>query len=122
MQGVFIVTAYLAYGFFVLTALHLTCTLLLVDFVTLAIATDSEHGSQRRPSSWRLVAPVSLGLLLGGLGLVECFGAVLIATQYSGAHFSVQSPEKLQTLCFDLVVFSSALNVLLVRTPRFNDL
>jgi hypothetical protein len=96
---------------FILSALHLVCILLLVDFVTLAIATDSERGSTQ-PSSWELGTPVFLGLLLGGLGLAESFGAVLLVTHQAG-HYTIDSPE-LQTLAFELVVYTSALNVLLV--------
>lgn len=110
-QGLFIVVCYLAFGIFVLSALHLVCTLLLVDFVTLAIATDTERGSTR-PSSWELKTPVVLGLVLGGLGILESFGAVLYVTRVGA--YTIDSPE-LQTLAFELVVYASALNVLLVR-------
>jgi len=41
LQGFFVVIVYLAFGVFILSALQLTCILLLVDFVTLSIATGS---------------------------------------------------------------------------------
>lgn len=104
-------------GRLVVNAFHLVLTLLLIDFVTLSIATDSERGSPV-PDEWHVGARCAMGALMGACGLAELCGLLFVALRYLG--YGAASPAT-QTLCFQAVRVASDANFLVVceRGGRF---
>ena len=96
---------------FIINAFQLVLLLLLIDFVTLSISTDSERGSPT-PDRWHVGALCGLGALMGFLGLGWLMGLLYLALYHMG--YDAASPQ-LQTFCFQAALFASDANVLIVR-------
>ncbi len=111
---VFVVLAFLLTGDYVVSVFSMILFLFVTDFVTLSLATDTVRFSQS-PDSWDIRSLVRVGVVLGGVIVVESFVLLLLADALFG--MSPASPETL-TLVFDYLVFLGVLDVLMLRERR----
>jgi H+-transporting ATPase len=109
---VFVVLAFLMTGEYIVSIFSMVLFLFLTDFVTLSIATDNVRHSQK-PDSWDINGLIDVALVLGILFVVESMLLLYFGRSYFG-----QRIEGLQTFVFDFLVFSSLLNVIVVRERR----
>lgn len=92
-------------------AFLLVLLLVLIDFVTLSISTDTERGAPL-PQRWDIAPLFCIGVLVGLCGLAELLGILYIALNYMS--YSAGSPE-LYSFAFEVILFSCCFNVFVVR-------
>jgi H+-transporting ATPase len=110
---VFVVLALLLTGDYIVSIFNMVLFLFLTDFVTLSISTDNVRYSSK-PDSWKIEGLVKVALVLGVLFVIESMLLLYLARLYPG----LDGIEKLRTFIFDFLVFSSLLNVLVVRERK----
>jgi H+-transporting ATPase len=110
----FIVIAFMLVGQYVVSTLHMTLLLFLSDYVTLSLATDKVSYS-RKPDSWDVTGLVRVGVILGGLLVIESLLLLYIGLFRFGLGESI---EQLQTFVFDFLVFSGYFTVIAVRERK----
>jgi H+-transporting ATPase len=110
----FIVIAFMLVGQYVVSTLHMTLLLFLSDYVTLSLATDRVSYS-RNPDSWDVTGLVRVGVILGGLLVIESLLLLYIGLLRFGLGESI---EQLQTFVFDFLVFSGYFTVIAVRERK----
>ncbi len=86
--------------------------LFLLDFVTIALASDRTRIS-RRPSQWRILPLTACAIVLGLLIIGEQIGFVFLAL-----HTLHVTEDQLHTLGFELIFYFSVLTTLSVRDRR----
>jgi H+-transporting ATPase len=110
----FIVIAFMLVGQYVVSTLHMTLLLFLSDYVTLSLATDKVSYS-RKPDSWDVTGLVRVGVILGGLLVIESLLLLYIGLLRFGLGESI---EQLRTFVFDFLVFSGYFTVIAVRERK----
>lgn len=108
---IFVCTAYLITNRFVVDAFDMVLLLLLVDFVTLTLSTDTVTGTGK-PGNWAMRPLLKLGFSLGLLASAETMGWFFLA----GNYFKISSAGEIHTLSFAILFFFSIVNILVVRT------
>jgi H+-transporting ATPase len=109
---VFVCMLYLVTGQFVVNAIDMVLLLFIVDFVTLALSTDSVKGSTK-PGTWKIKPLVTLGFILGGLSCAEAFAWFFVGKKY----FGIFAINELHSFGFAILFFTGIINILIVRTP-----
>jgi len=109
---VFVCTAYLITGQFVVDAFDMVLLLLIVDFVTLTLSGDAVTGTNK-PGNWAMRPLMKLGFSLGLLTSAEALGWFFLARYY----FRISAIDEIHSLSFAILFFSSIINILIVRTP-----
>lgn len=79
--SVFVVLAMIVYGFYPLTAVLVILLALLNDLPIMTIAYDRTW-LDPRPVRWEMRRVLTLASVLGGVGVVETFGMLIIATRW----------------------------------------
>jgi H+-transporting ATPase len=110
----FIVIAFMLVGQYVVSTLHMTLLLFLSDYVTLSLATDKVSYS-RKPDSWDVTGLVRVGVMLGGLLVIESLLLLYVGLLRFGLGESI---EQLRTFVFDFLVFSGYFTVVAVRERK----
>ncbi len=110
----FIVIAFMLVGQYVVSTLHMTLLLFLSDYVTLSLATDKVSYS-KKPDSWDVTGLVRVGVILGGLLVIESLLLLYIGLLRFGLGESI---EQLRTFVFDFLVFSGYFTVMAVRERK----
>jgi H+-transporting ATPase len=108
---VFVCIAYLGTGQFIVNAFDMILLLLIVDFVTLTLSTDTVTGS-KKPGSWAIKPLMKLGFLLGLLNCLEAFGWFFFARHY----FRISGIDEIHSVSFAILFFTSITNIPVVRT------
>lgn len=109
---VFVCTAYLITGQFVVDAFDMVLLLLIVDFVTLTLSTDTVTGLSK-PGNWAMTPLIKLGFSIGLLTSAEALGWFFLGRHY----FKISAAGEIHSLSFAILFFSSIVNLLIVRTP-----
>ena len=110
---VFVVLAFLLTGDYIVSIFSMVLLLFLTDFVTLSISTDNVRYS-RMPDSWNIRGLVEVAIALGVLLVTES----MLLLYFGRSHLGLNNIERLQTFIFDFLVFSSLLNVIVVRERK----
>lgn len=110
---VFVILAFLLTGDYIVSIFGMVLFLFLTDFVTLSISTDNVRYSSK-PDSWNIKGLVEVALALGVLFVVES----MFVLYFGRSHLGLTSVERMQTFIFDFLVFSSLLDVAVVRERK----
>jgi H+-transporting ATPase len=108
---VFVCSAYIITGQFVVDAFDMVMLLFIVDFVSLTLSTDTVNWSLK-PGSWKIKPLVKIGFILGGLNCVEALVWLFIVKKYIG----ISGPDELHSFGFAILFFAGILNIVIVRT------
>jgi len=108
---VFVVAAFLLTGQYVVSVFGMILFLLVTDFVTLSLSTDTVSYS-KKPDTWDIRGLARVAVVLGMLIVAES-----LVVLYAGyALFGLQDdPARLQTYVFAYLVFLGVLSVLILR-------
>lgn len=109
--AVFIATAFFLTGYYVVSALDIILMLLFLDFVTISLSTDRVRWS-KLPEKWNVTGLVKVGVLLGGVTVVELFGLLFLGLRYLGLSGDIGG---LQTFIFAALFYLGIFTVLIVR-------
>ncbi len=112
--AVFIALAFLFTGYYVVSALDIVLLLFVVDFVTIALSTDTVRWSSH-PDKWNLVPLVKVGLFLGMITVLELFGLLYIGLEYLGLSVDL---AQLNTFVFAGLFYLGIFTVLIVRERK----
>jgi H+-transporting ATPase len=110
---VFVCTAYIISGQFVVDAFDMILLLFIVDFVTLTLSTDTVTWS-KGPESWKIKPMVKTGFILGGLNIAEAFVWLYMGNKY----FGIAGIDQLHSFGFAILFFTGIFNILIIRTPE----
>lgn len=108
----FVCTAYLVTGQFVVDTFDMVLLLLIVDFVTLTLSTDTVTGSNK-PGNWAMKPLIKGGFLLGLLNTAEGLCWLFLCRYY----FHISTIDKIHSLSFAILFYSGIINILVIRTP-----
>ena len=108
---VFVCVAYLVSGQFIVNAYDMVLLLIIVDFVTLTLSTDSVIGS-KKPNNWEVKPLLELGFLLGFLNCAEAFLWFFIGKKY----FQISEVNEIHSFSFAILFFTSIINIPVIRT------
>jgi H+-transporting ATPase len=114
MRVMFIVTAFLLTGFYVVSTFHMVLLLFLGDFVTLTISTDNVRYS-RKPETWDIRGLVKVGVVYGAVIVPESLLLVYIGLGWFGLGSNI---AQLQTFVFVWLTLADYSTVLVVRERR----
>lgn len=110
----FVVFAFLITGQYVIGAFEIVLLLFLIDFVTIAIATDNARPA-REPESWDIASLAKVAVLLGLLIVIESFGLLYVGMSCLG----LTSDTGLHTFVFDMLIFGGMFTILVVREKGY---
>ncbi len=110
---VFVVLSFMLTGDYIVSIFSMVLFLFLTDFVTLSISTDNVRYSSK-PDTWNIKGLVEVALVLGVLFVVES----MLLLYFAQSHLGLSGIEKLRTFIFGFLVFSSLLNVIVVRERK----
>jgi H+-transporting ATPase len=110
----FVVFAFLITGQYVVGAFEVVLLLFLIDFVTIAIATDNTRPA-RQPESWDIAPLARIAVLLGLLIVTESFGLLYVGMSYLG----ITGETGLHTFVFDMLIFGGMFTILVVREKGY---
>lgn len=106
---IFLILAFMLTGHTLISIFCIVLYYFLSDFVTLAIATDNAPYS-RKPEDWNITGTVKASIPLGILLVIESFLLV-----FGGTYLFGLRDTQVYTLTFDVLMFFSLLDVLIVR-------
>jgi H+-transporting ATPase len=109
---VYVCSAYIITGRFVVSAFDMVLLLLIIDFVTLTLSTDIVSWS-KKPESWKIKPLVKDGFLLGIFLIAEALVWLFIGKKY----FNISDINQLHSFGFATLFFASIFNIFVVRTP-----
>ena len=109
---VFVCSAYMITGQFVVNAFDMVFLLFIIDFVSLTFSTDTVSWS-REPESWSIKPLIKKGFVLGVLSIAEAFVWLVVGKQY----FGIVRLHELHSFGFTILFFTGIFNILIVRTP-----
>jgi len=109
---VYVCTAYIITGQFVVSAFDMVLLLFIIDFVTLTLSTDIVSWS-KKPESWKIRPLVKNGFILGSLLIAEALAWLFIGKKY----FELADIDQLHSFGFSTLFFASIFNIFVVRTP-----
>ncbi len=110
----FVVLAFLVTGEYVIGAFEIVLMLFLIDFVTIALATDRTRPS-RKPESWDIKPLLLVAVLLGVLIVAESSGLLYIGMHYLG----LTAATGLHTFVLDMLIFGGLFTLLVVREKSY---
>lgn len=108
-----VVIAFFVLQVFVLSSMHILILLFLVDFVTVALATDNARPS-KKPQQWRVLRLSIVSCGIGIATVIEMFGLILLAMYEMGYDRTIHLPA-LQTLVFEAQFFFGLCTIFSVR-------
>jgi H+-transporting ATPase len=109
---IFVCSAYIITGQFVVGAFDMILLLFIIDFVSLTLSTDSVSWS-RNPETWALKPLIRIGFTIGLLNIAEGLLWLFIGKKYLG----VQSAGVLHSFGFTILFFTGIFNIISIRTP-----
>ena len=114
LKSAFVAVAFLVTGRFVISALGMIVLVFLTDFVKIALSTDRIEGS-RRPETWNLGVPVTVGAVMGLLILGETLAVLAVGWRLFdlGANDAA-----LQTFSFQLLFYFALFSIVSIRERR----
>ena len=110
---VFVCAAYIITGQFVVNAFDMILLLFIVDFVSLALSTDTVNWS-KKPESWDIKPLVKKGFLLGLLMIVEALVWLFIVKKC----FRLTDINELHSFGFAILFYAGIFNIFIVRTSK----
>jgi H+-transporting ATPase len=108
---IFVCSAYLVTGQFIVDALGMIVLLFVLDFVELTLATDNVNWSHH-PESWAIRPLAKKGFILGLLCTVEGFTWLFVGKHYLG----IIRIGELHSFGFMILFFTGIFNIIIVRT------
>jgi H+-transporting ATPase len=108
---IFICTAYVITGQFVVGAFDMILLIFIVDFVSLTLSVDTVSGT-KMPSSWRIGPLAKKGIALGLLNSVEAFVWLFIGKKY----LNISGLNETHSFGFAILFFIGILNIVIIRT------
>ena len=109
---VYVCSAYIITGQFVVSAFDMVLLLFIIDFVTLTLSTDIVSWS-KKPESWDIKPLVKDGFLLGLFLVAEA----LVWLFFGKKYFDLTNIDQLHSFGFATLFFASIFNIFVVRTP-----
>ncbi len=108
---VFVSTAFLLTGQYIVSAFDVVLLLFVIDFVTLSLSTDNVRWS-KKPDTWNITGLVKVAMFLGVLTVIESLGLL-----YAGTHFFGLSKDlgALHTFTFAILFYSGMFTIFVVR-------
>jgi len=114
---IFVCSAYIITGEFIVDALGMIVLLFVLDFVELTLSTDNVNWSHH-PESWAITPLAKKGFVLGLLCTVEGLSWLFIGKRYLG----ISQLGELHSFGFMILFFTGIFNIIIVRTKsRFNQ-
>ncbi|WEK21046.1 MAG: plasma-membrane proton-efflux P-type ATPase [Candidatus Pedobacter colombiensis] len=110
---IFVCSAYLITGQFIVDAMDMIMLLFLLDFVALTLSTDRVNWSQK-PESWALKPLAKKGFVLGLLCTAEALLWLFIGEKYLG----ITQIDQLHSFGFAILFFTGIFNIVIVRTKK----
>jgi H+-transporting ATPase len=110
---VFVCAAYLVTGQFVVNAFDMVMLLFIIDFVSLALSTDTVNWS-KKPENWDIKPMVKKGFLLGVLMIIEASIWLFVVKKY----FHISQVNELHSFGFAILFFAGIFNIFIVRTDK----
>ena len=107
---VFLVLAILAYNFYPITAIMIILLALLNDLPIMTIAYDNTW-LDPKPVRWDMRRVLSISTILGGIGVVETFGLLVIARSYLDLNIA-----QIQSFIFLKLAVAGHLTLFVART------
>jgi magnesium-transporting ATPase (P-type) len=114
LKATFVAVAFLVTGRFVVSAFAMIVLVFTSDFAKIALATDNVRWS-KHPESWDMTGPVQLGVLLGGLLLLEALGLLALGWHRFGLAASAGA---LNTFTFQALSYVGMFSILSIRERR----
>ena len=108
----FVCIAYLVTRQFIVDTFDMVLLLLIVDFVTLTLSTDSVTGSNK-PGNWAMKPLMKLGFLMGLLNTAEGLCWLFLCRHY----FHISTIDEIHSLSFAILFYSGLINILVIRIP-----
>jgi H+-transporting ATPase len=108
---IFICTAYVITGQFVVGAFDMILLIFIVDFVSLTLSVDTVSGT-KTPSSWRIGPLAKKGIVLGLLNSIEAFLWLFIGKKY----LNISGLNETHSFGFAILFFTGIFNIVVVRT------
>ena len=108
---IFVCSAYIITGQFIVDALGMIVLLFVLDFVELTLSTDNVNWS-RSPESWALKPLAKKGAVLGTLCTAEALIWLFIGKRYLHIH----KLDELHSFGFAILFFTGIFNIVIVRT------
>lgn len=113
---VLVVIAFLIWKEFIISAFNMILIMFLVDFVTIALATDISRPSNF-PEDWDMIKLTITGSLIGTLTCSESLLLLYVALNFMGlSNYSVNT---LQTFGFEILFFFGLTTVYILRERSF---
>ena len=109
--SMFVVSAFLLTGTYVVSAFAIILYFFLTDFVKIALSTDNLFWS-KKPDTWNITGTVKSSLVLGFLAIAESFGLLYITINFFDV--SLNDPA-LYTFTFEILFFSAMFLIFNVR-------
>ncbi|MEJ2508856.1 MAG: plasma-membrane proton-efflux P-type ATPase [Gammaproteobacteria bacterium] len=109
---IFIVLAMLVYDFYPITAIMIILLALLNDLPIMTIAADNTW-LDPRPVRWNMRRVLTIATVLGGVGVIETFGLLVIAESWLKVGHA-----QLQSIIFLKLVVAGHLTLFVARTRR----
>jgi H+-transporting ATPase len=108
---IFVVLAMLIYNFYPITAIMIILLALLNDIPIMTIATDNTR-LPTGPVRWEMNRVLTVASVLGGIGVVETFGLLIVAKNWLGLDLA-----QIQSFIFLKLAVAGHLTLFVARTP-----
>jgi H+-transporting ATPase len=114
LKAAFVAIVFLVTGRFAISPLGMLVLVFLTDFVKIALSTDRIEGS-KRPETWNLTAPVTVGIVIGLLMLAEALAVLALGWRLFGLG---ANDAALQTFSFQLLFYFALFSIVSIRERR----
>jgi H+-transporting ATPase len=110
----FVCSAYLITGQFVVSPFDMVILLFIIDFVSLALSTDNVSWS-KKPETWNTKPMIKKGFLLGIFLIIEAMIWLFAVKEF----FQLTDINQLQSFGFAVLFFASIFNLIIIRTDGY---
>ncbi len=115
LKSAFVAIAFVVTGRIVVSPLGIIVLVLFTDFAKIALSTDNIEGS-KRPETWNLTAPVTVGVIIGILMLAEALAVLAIGWRVFGLGAKAAA---LETFSFQLLFYFALFSIVSIRERRW---
>ncbi|MEM4169616.1 MAG: HAD-IC family P-type ATPase [Thermoproteota archaeon] len=111
LKTVFVVSAFLLTGKYVISSSAMLLMLFMTDFVKISLSTDNVRWS-KNPCKWNITGLMKVAIILGSLMVLEAFGLLFIRIRF----FNILSDEQnLHMFSFQTLLLFALFSILVAR-------
>ncbi|MBO3797944.1 MAG: plasma-membrane proton-efflux P-type ATPase [Candidatus Brockarchaeota archaeon] len=111
LKTVFVVSAFLLTGKYVISSSAMLLMLFMTDFVKISLSTDNVRWS-KNPCKWNITGLMKVAIILGSLMVLEAFGLLFIGIRF----FNILSDEQtLHMFSFQTLLLFALFSILVAR-------